>query len=682
MKYVANREDYLNAVENLAREWDNYVTITDGVHAETYTSADIKITVPFADDTLSMGKSFTKELNLKIYEPERTIIYNLAKIKVYSKLKVGENYTEVQMGEYFPSDVTTNDDYQSLEIKAYDFMGKLDVPFEPDITFIKNSYWESGKWIVQSNNAMQMADSSCIRLKTMKSVTGDMHFVNNSGTTVWVTRRYSNNGVSTWEGMTSSDNTINKIVDGGELTLTATGSQYYYITVLGDYNLGLTCNGDEVAPYTVAKIMSSIQNQYGFTRNAFPDNIEKIEITQFYECTVAEMLGYLAGLNGQNAVFKDNGYFAGKWYTTPSNFAGRWLDYPIAWQDANFTWQSMNKVATIDRNEQKESGVKINEGTFTIASITSGTENNPLTVGEGKGIAFECPYMTQDLLTTIGNRELGKSTTIGEVSSFGNPLFEVGDIVAVIDKNENPHTFFISKIEWDFTGGCSAVYTAIGNPDAEIEFSTESPTDKKISKVKTVIQEVVTRFSNLINSLVGYYTITEENGVPTGWTIKDDLNNPQNMIKCSLGGIGISDNGGQTYKTAITGEGIVADTITSGTLTLGGVSDDTILEIKDTGGNDIGSWNSNGLTAIKGDIGGWTIDANGLTNAAVRINSDGSSTIYTVADLFIIRGHIAGTTGFAINNAGMIAHYDFNGDGRVTAQDYITLKQLIGLDPG
>ena len=344
----------------------------------------------------------------------------------------------------------------------------------------------------------------------------------------------------------------------------------------------------------------------------------------------------------------------------------------------------------ISRTEQKERGANLNEGEFTIASITSGTEENPLTVGEGKGISFENPYMTAELLTTIGNRELGKTTSVGTVNTFGNPLLEVGDIVGVIDKQGDIHDFFISKMEWNLTGGCSCIITAIGNADAEIEFSNISPMEKKITKVKSVLQGVVERFSNLINSLVGYYTITEENGVPTGWTIKDDLNNPQNMIKCSLGGIGISSNGGQTYKTAITGEGIVADTIYTGTITSININNGNGTFTVDENGNlkAASAEVSGKITSTQGSIGGWTIDTNGLTNAAVRINSDGSSTIYTVADLFVIRGHIMYNggddryIGFHISAQDMLNHYDFNGDGRVTTQDYVALKQLIGLDPG
>lgn len=79
-----------------------------------------------------------------------------------------------------------------------------------------------------------------------------------------------------------------------------------------------------------------------------------------------------------------------------------------------------------------------------------------------------------------------------------------------------------------------------------------------------------------------------------------------------------------------------------------------------------------------GNIGGWTINNEGLTNGRVFVKNDGSSTIYTVADLIVIRGFITGRDGFELSEA-MKRHYDLNGDGEVTAVDYQLLQNLIGI---
>jgi hypothetical protein len=84
------------------------------------------------------------------------------------------------------------------------------------------------------------------------------------------------------------------------------------------------------------------------------------------------------------------------------------------------------------------------------------------------------------------------------------------------------------------------------------------------------------------------------------------------------------------------------------------------------------------INSTTGNIGGWTINNSGLTNGSVFINSDGSSTIYTVADLIVIRGYILKLEGFDLP-AAMIRHYDINNDGVVNSQDYVMLQNLIGI---
>ena len=118
-------------------------------------------------------------------------------------------------------------------------------------------------------------------------------------------------------------------------------------------------------------------------------------------------------------------------------------------------------------------------------------------------------------------------------------------------------------------------------------------------------------------------------------------------------------------KFAVDKEGNV--TMTSATIT-NGVINSTNFKV-DSSGN---------ITSKGGTIGGWTINGSGLTNGKVVLNSDGSSTIYTVADLIIIRGYVMGYTGFTLS-AAMIAHYDLNGDGVVDSVDYVALQKLIGI---
>lgn len=86
------------------------------------------------------------------------------------------------------------------------------------------------------------------------------------------------------------------------------------------------------------------------------------------------------------------------------------------------------------------------------------------------------------------------------------------------------------------------------------------------------------------------------------------------------------------------------------------------------------------INSTNGNIGGWSINNSGLTNGAVFVRNDGVSTVYTVADLILIRNYIMGVPGFEMEGS-IINHYDFNGDGRVSSSDYVTLKNLLGISP-
>lgn len=89
-----------------------------------------------------------------------------------------------------------------------------------------------------------------------------------------------------------------------------------------------------------------------------------------------------------------------------------------------------------------------------------------------------------------------------------------------------------------------------------------------------------------------------ENGI-----IAIDKNDPNNIVLFNSAGIGISDDGGQTFKTAMTGRGIVADVITSGALNTNNIV---------VGNNKI-RMDNNGLYVYKNNIMGASLVEGNLT---------------------------------------------------------------------
>ena len=87
-------------------------------------------------------------------------------------------------------------------------------------------------------------------------------------------------------------------------------------------------------------------------------------------------------------------------------------------------------------------------------------------------------------------------------------------------------------------------------------------------------------------------------------------------------------SGGTIDASTVTINNLNASKITGGTLTLGGTSN-AVLSIKDANNNVIGSWTNAGISATKGDIGGWTIATNSLHSGSgssyVELNSNSAS---------------------------------------------------------
>ena len=101
-----------------------------------------------------------------------------------------------------------------------------------------------------------------------------------------------------------------------------------------------------------------------------------------------------------------------------------------------------------------------------------------------------------------------------------------------------------------------------------------------------------------------------------------------------MDGLGYTEDGGTTYKMALTNNGaIVADSITSGVLNADYIKAGVLKSI-----NDKSSFNliTGELTCTIGNIGGYTISANGISNNVVSLGNSGMGLINTGTNVGII----------------------------------------------
>lgn len=310
--------------------------------------------------------------------------------------------------------------------------------------------------------------------------------------------------------------------------------------------------------------------------------------------TDREVIGILAGLVGCNARINTVGKLAVGWYSGSVSIP------------AELQWQNGFK--------------KTQEAVFTISSVTSGSDDNVFTAGTGSGISFVNPIITEDEITAI----------YGEISDYefqpcecewrGNPCVEVGDKAVVTDRKGKTYSVYIAAQELDLTGGLSSTVSCPAG-DAEVSFDTvDERTRSALNKQRTTLQEAIIAASNAINgALGGYLKIgdSDGDGNPDYMLITENANGEavsgsatNGYIMFNKAGIGLSVDGGKTYRTAITFNGINADCITTGKLS---------ADLIDT----------SRLVVSKGNVTGLESDLTSINNNVSVANSNASTAIST-----------------------------------------------------
>lgn len=304
------------------------------------------------------------------------------------------------------------------------------------------------------------------------------------------------------------------VEDSGKLWVTVTG----YDRMAGlteDYMPTITF------PATPTQVLADVCKQAGVTPPAV--TMPSIQIAAPYTGTLRQQLGWLAGLIGCNAKFDATGNLVFCWYADN----GLTLGWDVQYMD----------------------GLELTaDGAFTINSLLTGTEENPISVGTGLGITSTNPYMTAEQATVVLAQISGKSLMPCKLKWRGNPAVEAGDSVTVTGRDGKALTVYVMEQRMTIKGGMSADITCYGPEDAD--YAVESPTQKKMQRqyddVRKAFQDATSR---IIGAKGGYFEITyDDDGFPTGWVIRNtpSVEDDTKMWIMSAGGLGYSSDGGKT----------------------------------------------------------------------------------------------------------------------------------------
>ena len=293
-------------------------------------------------------------------------------------------------------------------------------------------------------------------------------------------------------------------------------------------------------PATPDAMLTDLCAQSGLTAPTvtFPD----MTIESVFDGTIRQQLGWLAGLCGQSAHFDRDGNLVFKWYE-------------------NTTFQ-------VSLEQQYMSGLtRTSDGLYTVSSLTTGTEDEPITSGTGLGITSTNPYMNRAVADLI-QPEVEISFQPCDVKWRCDPSVEVGDVIRVEGDTGEWLDVCVMEQEIHLYGGLSSTMHSYAPQDAD--YAMESPTEQRIKRAYEGLTKAMQNATQkIIGAKGGYYELTlDEQGFPVGWTLRDTPTITPNtrMWIMSTGGLGFSKDGGNTISgVALTMDGeINANVITAG----------------------------------------------------------------------------------------------------------------------
>lgn len=211
--------------------------------------------------------------------------------------------------------------------------------------------------------------------------------------------------------------------------------------------------------------------------------------------TYREIIGYMAMLQGCNAVINSDGNLELRWYKD----SGYVLDgHKYYQQGVTFTTSKDFIIQKLTCNNTK----------------SGSTEQSEITVGDGAtGLTFTNPFMTQAILDEVYKKIGGFTFRPLTVKFVGDYRLEVGDIITV-SKGDVDYKVPIMQITHECDGGLMDTVTSIGQSDTENTSAASGPITKQMERYYA---DLITVNKALINKLdvdtakITYATITNLN---------------------------------------------------------------------------------------------------------------------------------------------------------------------------
>lgn len=211
--------------------------------------------------------------------------------------------------------------------------------------------------------------------------------------------------------------------------------------------------------------------------------------------TMREMIGYMAMLQGGNAVIDSNGNLGLKWYTDSGYVLNGHQYYQ---QGVTFTTSKDFTIEKLTCNNTKS-------GDKETSTITSGSG--------ATGLSFANPFMTQANLDEVFNKIGGFTFRPITVKFVGDWRIEVGDIITV-NKGGKDYKVPVMQITHECDGGLMDTITSIGQSDTENSNVASGPITKQMERYYAdlvLLNKAIVNKLDVDEARINYATIKDLN---------------------------------------------------------------------------------------------------------------------------------------------------------------------------
>ena len=208
--------------------------------------------------------------------------------------------------------------------------------------------------------------------------------------------------------------------------------------------------------------------------------------------TYREIIGYMAMLQGCNAIINSDGNLELRWYKD----SGYVLDgHKYYQQGVTFTTSKDFIIQKLTCNNTK----------------SGSTEQSEITSGDGAtGLSFANPFMTQEILNEVYKKIGGFTFRPLTVKFVGDYRLEVGDIITV-NKGGIDYKVPIMQITHECDGGLMDTVTSIGQSDTENTSVASGPITKQMERYYAnllVVNKALINKLDVDTAKITYATIT------------------------------------------------------------------------------------------------------------------------------------------------------------------------------